>query len=184
MEYYIFLARWLWRPLGLLHYSSFFLEGFLVVYPARTQGLRDPHLGVRTHERSRLIVDIYTIQEEAYKRGYEAGVKSVAYNLPPTDRERLIEAMASALCGIYSPTCDEWQPHDCGKCFANGIHIADIADHLITNGVTIPVRCKDCKQWCRNNGITDSPNGNCFYHDATTNGYDFCYYGERKDNGM
>ena len=57
------------------------------------------------------------------------------------------------------------------------------AGELIEKGVTIPVRCKDCKQWCRNNGITDSPNGNCFYHDATTNGNDFCSYGERKGYG-
>ena len=52
-------------------------------------------------------------------------------------REKLIELIASKLCGIYSPTCDEWQPHDCGKCFANGVHIADIADHLIANGVIV-----------------------------------------------
>ena len=44
------------------------------------------------------------------------------------------------------------------------------------------VRCKDCKQWCRNVGFTDSPNGHCFYHDIDTNGCDFCSYGERKDN--
>ena len=86
-----------------------------------------------------LTMDIFTIQE-AYKRGYEAGVKSVTDNnvggkVSPTDREKLVEVIASALCGIYSPTCDEWQPHDCGKCFANGIHIADVADHLIASGV-------------------------------------------------
>ncbi len=43
------------------------------------------------------------------------------------------------------------------------------------------VRCKDCKQWCRNSGFADSPNGHCFYHDIDTNGCDFCSYGERKD---
>lgn len=78
--------------------------------------------------------------EQAYRNGYEAGVKSVTDNnvggkVSPTDREKLVEVIASALCGIYSPTCDEWQPHDCGKCFANGIHIADVADHLIASGV-------------------------------------------------
>ncbi len=45
------------------------------------------------------------------------------------------------------------------------------------------VPCKDCKQWCRNSGITESPNAHCFYHDIETNGYDYCSYGERKDNG-
>ena len=52
-------------------------------------------------------------------------------------KQRLIELIASKVCDAYSPTCDEWQPHDCGKCYANNCHIADIADHLIANGVTI-----------------------------------------------
>lgn len=43
------------------------------------------------------------------------------------------------------------------------------------------VRCKECDQWKRNLGFTDSPNGHCFYHCIDTNGYDFCSYGERKD---
>ena len=42
------------------------------------------------------------------------------------------------------------------------------------------LRCKDCKQWSRNSGIAESPNGHCFYHDIDTNGYDFCSYGERR----
>ena len=54
------------------------------------------------------------------------------------------------------------------------------------------VRCKDCQNWKRNVGLTDSPNGHCFEHDIDTNGRDFCSYGERmrqakmdggKDNG-
>ncbi len=44
------------------------------------------------------------------------------------------------------------------------------------------VRCKDCNGWCRNVGFVDSPNGHCFTHDIDTNGYDYCSYGERKDN--
>ena len=42
------------------------------------------------------------------------------------------------------------------------------------------VRCKDCKQWRRNIGFTDNPNGHCFYHDIDTNGFDFCSCGERR----
>ena len=42
------------------------------------------------------------------------------------------------------------------------------------------VRCKDCQNWNRNVGLTDSPNGHCFEHDIDTNGRDFCSYGERK----
>ena len=43
------------------------------------------------------------------------------------------------------------------------------------------VRCKDCKQWSRNSGIAESPNGHCFCHDIETNGHDFCSYGERRE---
>lgn len=45
------------------------------------------------------------------------------------------------------------------------------------------VRCEKCKQWSRNIGIADSPNGHCFCHDIETNGYDFCSYGERRSDG-
>lgn len=63
-----------------------------------------------------------------------------------------------------------------------GVEGATIAaDHLIDNGMTIPVRCGGCKQWIRNTGIVDSPNGHCFYHDEETNGHDFCSYGERSE---
>ena len=43
------------------------------------------------------------------------------------------------------------------------------------------VRCKGCKQWVRNSGVAESPNGHCFYHDIESNGCDFCSYGERKE---
>lgn len=43
------------------------------------------------------------------------------------------------------------------------------------------VRCGECKQWKRNVGVVDSPNGHCFYLDAEMNACDFCSYGERKD---
>ena len=58
--------------------------------------------------------------------------------------------------------------------------IEDIADMLIANGVTIPVRCKDCKMRC--------PDSVCMAKHCTLSGIpvdddDFCSYGERKDNG-
>lgn len=43
------------------------------------------------------------------------------------------------------------------------------------------VRCKDCNQWKRNIGVTDSPNGHCFYHGIDSNGLDFCSYGEKRE---
>ena len=48
-----------------------------------------------------------------------------------------MELIASKVCEDYSPICDEWQPHDCGKCYANNTRIAYIAEYLIANGVTV-----------------------------------------------
>lgn len=45
------------------------------------------------------------------------------------------------------------------------------------------VRCGDCKNWDRHIGIFDSPNGYCYIHEETVNGYDYCSYGERKNDG-
>ena len=69
----------------------------------------------------------------------------------------------------------------------------DIADHLIANGVTIPVRCKDCKHWHEETGWCDhhswfiEEDGEpCHPWESNnwkmTNEDDFCSYGERKDN--
>ena len=68
-----------------------------------------------------------------------------------------------------------------------------IADHLIANGVTIPVRCKDC--WKRGNP-NECPMCEEQEHDVYEDGYfmytehevidhtrddDFCHFGERED---
>lgn len=52
-------------------------------------------------------------------------------------REKLVELIAQKVCETWSGTCDQWLPHDCGKCYANDCHISEIADHLISNGVTV-----------------------------------------------
>ena len=56
------------------------------------------------------------------------------------------------------------------------------ANHLIANGVTIPVRCKECKHWSDGvRGCTD--NVKCCkigYYMVGENGY--CVFGERKTN--
>jgi hypothetical protein len=72
-------------------------------------------------------------------------------------REKLIELLEDVL------SADTW---------------GEIADHLIANGVTIPVRCKDCKWWedwyCTNaNGANTS----------VVNGDWFCCAGERRTDG-
>ena len=52
-------------------------------------------------------------------------------------REKLVELIAQKVCDTWSESCDQWLPHDCGKCYANDCHISEIADHLISNGVTV-----------------------------------------------
>ena len=79
-------------------------------------------------------------------------------------KEKLIEL-------LYSMMVDD-------ECLSN----EEIAEILIANDVVPVVRCKGCKQWSRNSGVAESPNGHCFCHDIETNGHDFCSYGERKDN--
>ena len=69
-------------------------------------------------------------------------------------REKLVELIAQKVCDTWSERCDEWSPHDCGKCYANDCHISEVADHLIGNGVTV----KECGYWvsftdCSNAGV-------------------------------
>lgn len=57
-----------------------------------------------------------------------------------------------------------------------------IADHLIANGVTIPVRCKDCERWQRHTHV-DRERGHCRRFDLTKHESGFCDRGERKGDG-
>ena len=77
------------------------------------------------------------------------------------ERGKLIELLESAESAVY------WNSSDKG-------FIEKIANHLIDNGVTIPVRCKDCTQY----------NGHryCRYTELIVLDNDFCSYGERKGN--
>ena len=68
--------------------------------------------------------------------------------------------------------------------FVDNADVIDILSSIPTVDAVAVVRCKDCKQWRRNIGFTDSPNGHCFYHDIDTNGLDFCSYGERRDSDV
>lgn len=54
-----------------------------------------------------------------------------------------------------------------------------LADHLIDNDVVQVVRCKDCKLWKYD---AKRMAGLCKRHINYTAQYDFCSYGERKDN--
>lgn len=75
-----------------------------------------------------------------------------------TDREKLIELL-------------ETVPH------AQRLYPDLYVDHLIANGVTVPVRCKDCKHL----GVTYGE----YWCDRTLDSHptdkdNFCSYGERK----
>ncbi len=56
-------------------------------------------------------------------------------------------------------------------------------DRIPAADVAEVVHCKECKQWRRNIGFVNSPNGHCFYFDADTNSGDFCSNGELQTNG-
>lgn len=96
-------------------------------------------------------------------------------------REKLIELLENAESAVY------WNSSDGG-------FIGKIADHLIANGVTIPIRCKDC--WKRGNP-NECPMCEEQEHDVYQDGYimytehevidhtrddDFCHFGEREDD--
>ena len=54
------------------------------------------------------------------------------------NREKQIEEMcdviASMICEIYNPLCDEYEPHTCSHCYANSTKIGDFAEMLYNAG--------------------------------------------------
>ena len=60
------------------------------------------------------------------------------------------------------------------------IQNSELADHLIANGVTIPVRCKECKSLCRNYAHMRK---HCGLTGQLVDDDDFCSYGERRNDG-
>ena len=104
-----------------------------------------------------------------------------------TDREKLIALMneAHAKCDSINCICGEECEYDgASYCFE---HL--FIDHIISKGVTIPVRCGECKHW---HAIGyDNLIGECLkplgvypaaYDDSIyTKSTDFCSYGERKE---
>ena len=75
-----------------------------------------------------------------------------------TEREKLIELIRKA-------------DKEDNESLTQDVHYAFMADHLIANGVTIPVRCKDC--WKNGEGM-------CSYQFKDVPGKDFCGDGERR----
>ena len=44
--------------------------------------------------------------------------------------EKTCETIASMICEIYNPQCDEYEPHTCSHCYANTTKIGDFAEML------------------------------------------------------
>lgn len=95
-----------------------------------------------------------------------------------TDREKLIELLDSAdlrcikamchSCGHYDSPLNNNKQSLCVEC--------RVADHLISNGVTIPVRCKDCRFY-------NDDGEYCGMWGEVRHPEHFCAEGEREDNG-
>lgn len=76
-----------------------------------------------------------------------------------------------------------WEYKTNNKYSANAASLAQCIHDAPTFDAVEVVRCIDCKNWDRHIGIFDSPNGYCYIHEETVNGYDYCSYGERKTYG-
>jgi hypothetical protein len=88
-------------------------------------------------------------------------------------REKLIELLTAPISITESVLGEEATPKmQMGRIFAE-----NLADHLIANGVTIPVLCKDCKHFIKEEHGCDH-HGYFFPVHVVEN--DFCSYGERR----
>ena len=63
-----------------------------------------------------------------------------------------------------------------------GIEAQHLADHLIANGVTIPVRCKDCNWYTERENVSYKGHF-CVRMTEFVHPDDFCSYGERRTDG-
>ena len=62
--------------------------------------------------------------------------------------------------------------------------IEEFADHLIANGVEIPVRCKECEYYKQNPwSKEENMMCMCWCDWLATDPDDFCSNGERRNNG-
>ena len=97
-------------------------------------------------------------------------------------REKLIELLCKAHNAVTDKCIENGTWSKWGMSYAEQIETE--ADSLIANGVTIPVRCKDCKhydntegiQWCHLN--SKFAKWGTDWHSFPEDG--FCSYGERR----
>ena len=93
----------------------------------------------------------------------------------PNTREKLIELVAQVQdCG-----CDVTDVVE-----MNYVENDVLVDHLIANGVTIPVRCKECKHMIHNSNVYPQDIGCLFFRtDYGIEPEHFCSHGERRNDG-
>lgn len=98
-------------------------------------------------------------------------------------RDRLVEL----LCNLPEQECITLGGRKIGKVYQT---VGTIADHLIENGVAVPVRCRECKEFISKDNLDkeEYPNpldcdGLCDNTDKYTYADDYCSYGEREENG-
>ena len=48
--------------------------------------------------------------------------------------KEMCDVIASMICEIYNPLCDEYEPHTCSHCYANSTKIGDFAEMLYNAG--------------------------------------------------
>ena len=92
----------------------------------------------------------------------------------PDVKEKLVEL----LCEAHNKAID-------AEAFADASYAQQIemeADYLIANGVSIPIRCKDCNHWLKDvPGCTDAI-GRCRFGNYMVGAAGYCVYGERRTN--
>lgn len=102
-------------------------------------------------------------------------------------KEKLVKLMQECKCdeAYRNPGyCDGFRK-ETGKCAEITeipCALRQLADHLIANDVTIPVRCKDCLGWCSEKIAKeyDVPRY-CTLTRIPTDPDDFCSFGERRE---
>ena len=109
----------------------------------------------------------------------------------PTEREKVM-GMREKLIEILegNATCLELGIESCDACPYGRVedcYTHALTDHLIANGVTIPVRCKDCENYDPLKERCDHPNlefeVECYDHWVSVKPDDFCSAGERRTDG-
>lgn len=96
-----------------------------------------------------------------------------------TDREKLFELLGADTCKANCEDCEYCaNPEACIEYLKTSL-----ADHLLANGVTIPVRCEECEKW-KEPWLEGQHLGQCMKgKTAMTKPDGFCSDGERRTDG-